>query len=73
MLKIHQAGLQQYMNRKLPDVQAGVRKGRRIRDQIANTRWIIKKQGSSRKTPISAFLTMPKTLTVWITVSCGKF
>ena len=73
MLKIHQAGLQQYMNRKLPDVQAGVRKGRGTRDQISNIHWIMEKQKSSRKTSISAFLTMPKTLTVWITVSCGKF
>ena len=41
MLKILQARLQQYMNRELPDVQAGFRKGRRTRDQIANIRWII--------------------------------
>ena len=43
MLKILQARLKQYMNGELPDVQAGFRKGRRIRDQIANIRWIIKK------------------------------
>ena len=43
MLKILQARLQQYMNRELPDVQAGFRKGRGTRDQIANIRWIIKK------------------------------
>ena len=50
MLKILQARLQQYMNRELPDIQAGFRKGRGTSDQIANTRWIIKKQESSRKT-----------------------
>ena len=72
MLKILQASLQQYMNHELPDVQAGFRKGRGTRDQIA-IRWIIKKQESSRKTSISALLTMPKSLTVWITINCGKF
>ena len=72
MLKILQAMLQQYMSRELPDVQAGFRKGRGTRDQIANIRWIIKKQESSRKTSISALLTMPKPLTVWITTNCGK-
>ena len=61
------------MNRELPDIQAGFRKGRGIRDQIANIHWIIKKQESSRKTLISALLTMPKPLTVWITINCGKF
>ena len=44
MLKILQARLQQHMNRELPDVQAGFRKGRGTRDQIANIRWIIKKE-----------------------------
>ena len=73
MLKILQARLQQYMNRELPDVQAGFRKGRGTRDQIANICLIIKKQESSRKTSISALLTMPKPLTVWITINCGKF
>ena len=73
MLKIFQARLQQYVNRKLPDVQAGFRKGRGTRDQIADIRWIIEKQESSRKTSISALLTMPKPLTVWITINCGKF
>ena len=73
MLKILQARLQQYVNRELPDVQAGFRKGKGTRDQIANVCWIIKKQESSRKTPISALLTMPKPLTVWITINCGKF
>ena len=73
MLKIFQARLQQYVNRELPDVQAGFRKGRGTRDQIANIRWIIKKAESSRKTSISALLTMPKPLTVWMTINCGKF
>ena len=73
MLKILQARLQQYVNRELPDVQAGFRKGRGTRDRMANICWIMKKQESSRKTPISALLTMPKSLTVWITINCGKF
>ena len=53
--------------------QAGFRKGRGTRDQIANIRWIIKKIKSSRKTSTSALLTTPKPLTVWITTNCGKF
>ena len=61
------------MKRELPDVQASFRKGRGIRDQIANIHWIIEKQESSRKTSISDLLTMPKPLTVWITINCGKF
>ena len=73
MLKILQVSLQQYMNYELPDVQAGSRKGRGTRDQITNICWIIEKQESSRKTSISALLTMPKPLTVWITTNCGKF
>ena len=73
MLKILQAMLQQYVNCELPEVQPGFRKGRATRDQIANIRWIIKKARSSRKTSISALLTMPKPLTVWITINCGKF
>ena len=64
MLKIHQARLQQYMDRELPDVQDGFRKGRGTRDQIANITGSWKKQESSRKTSISALLTMPKPLTV---------
>ena len=74
MLKILQARLQQYMNCEVPDVQAGFRKGRGTRDQIANVETgSSKKQESSRKTSISALLTMPKLLTVWITINCGKF
>ena len=70
MLKILPARLQQYVNRELPDVQAGFRKGRGTRDLIANIRWIM--QESSRKASISALLTMPKPLTVYITTNCGN-
>ena len=73
MLKILQDRLQQYMNHELPDVQAGFRKGRGTRDQIANIHWIIKKAREFHKTSISALLTMPKPLTVWITINCVKF
>ena len=72
MLKILQARLQQYMNCELPDVQAGFTKGRGTRDQIANIVGSPKKQESSRKTTISALLTTPKPLTVWITTNSGK-
>ena len=73
MLKILQARLQQYMNHELPDVQAGLRKGRGNRDKLPTSSGSLKKQESSRKTSISALLTMPKPLTVWITINCGKF
>ena len=73
MLKILQARLQQYVNCELPDVQAGFRKGRGTRDQISNIHWIIKKAREFQKTSISALLTMPKPLAVWITINCGKF
>ena len=73
MLKILQARLQQYVNHELPEAQAGFRKGRGTRDQIANIRWITEKQESSRKTSISALLSMPKPLTVWISINCGNF
>ena len=59
MLKILQAILQQYINRELPGVQAGFRKGRGTRDQIANIQWIMEKQESSRKTSTFALLTVP--------------
>ena len=72
MLKILQARLQQYMNHELPDVHAGFRKGRGTRDQIANIHWIIEKAREFQK-KISALLTMPKPLTVWIKTNCGKF
>ena len=73
MLKILQARLQQYVNCELPDVQAGLKKGRGTRDQIANICWIIKKAREFQKTSISALLTMPKPLTGWITINCRKF
>ena len=73
MLIILQAKLQQYVNHELPDVQAGFRKDRGPRDQIANICWIIGKAEISRKTSISALLTMPKPLTVCITINCGNF
>ena len=69
MLKILQARFQKYMNCEFPDVQAGFRKGRGTRDQIANICWIMEKEESSRKTSISALMTMPKPLTVWITTN----
>ena len=73
MLKILQARLLQYVNRELPDVQAGFRKGRGTRDQIAKSVGSLKKQESYRKTSTSALLTMPKPLVVWVTTNCGKF
>ena len=74
MLKILQARLQQYVNCELADVQAGFRKGRGNRDQIVNICWIIEETREfQEKTSISALLTMPKPLTVWITINCGKF
>ena len=73
MLQILQARLQQYVNHELPDVQAGFRKGRGTRDQLANICWIMEKEESSRKISISSLLTMTMPLTVWITINCGKF
>ena len=72
MLKILQARLQQYVNRELPDVQAGFRTGRGTRDQIANIRWIMEKAREFQEN-LLVLLTMPKPLTVWITINCGKF
>ena len=72
-LKFSKPGFSNTWTLNHPDVQAGFRKGRGTRDQIANIRWIMEKQESSRKTSISALLTMPKPLTVWITINCGKF
>ena len=73
MLKILQARLQQYVNRELPDVQAGFRKGRETRDQIANICCIMEKARKFQKNIYFCFKTMPKPLTVWITINCGKF
>ena len=72
MLKIFQAKLQQYVNWKLLDVQAGFRRGRGTRNQFVYIHWIIEK-GSSRITSTSLSLTTLKPLTVWITTNCGKF
>ena len=74
MLKILQARLQQYVIHELPDVQAGFRKHRGTRDQIANIHWIIEKAREfQKKTSTSTLLTTPKPLTVWITTNCGKY
>ena len=73
MLKILQARLQHYMNRELPDVQAGFRKREEPDIKLPTSPGLLKKQESSRKIYISALLTMPKTLTVWITINGGKF
>ena len=62
-----------YVNQELPDVQDGFRKGRGNRDRITKSVGSLKKQESSRKTSISALLTMTKPLTVWIATNCGKF
>ena len=72
MLKILQARLQKYLNWEAPDVQGGFRKGRGIRDQIANICWIIEKARESRKASTSVSLTMLKPLTVWIITNGGK-
>ena len=72
MLKILQARLQQYMNHELPDVEAGFRKGRGTRHQIANICWITEKAREFQKN-ISALLTMPKPFTMWTTTNSGKF
>ena len=73
MLKILQATLQQFVNRELPDVQAGLEKAKEPEIKLPTSTGSSKKQESSRKTSISALLTMTKPLTVWITVNCGKF
>ena len=72
MLKILQARLQQYVNRELPDVQAGFRKGRGTRDQIANICWIIKTAREFQKNIYFCFIDYAKAF-VWITINCGKF
>ena len=78
MLKILQARLQQYVNHELPDVQAGFRKGRGTRDQIANICWIIKKaekreEREFQKNIYFCFIDYIKPLAVWITTNSGKF
>ena len=71
MLKILQARLQQYMNCELPDIQAGFRKGRGTRDQIANILWIMEKSREFQKNIYFCFIDYAKAL--WITINCGKF
>jgi len=61
------------MNHELPDVQAGFRKGRGTRYQIANIRWIIEKAREFQKNIYFCFIDYNKPLTVWITINCGKF
>ena len=73
MLKILQARLQQYVNRELPDIHADLEKAEETEIKFPTSVGSSKKQESSRKTSISALLTMPKPLTVWITTNCGKF
>ena len=73
MLKILQTRLQQYVNQELSDVQAGFRKGRGTRDQIANIRWVIDKAREFQKNIYFCFIDYVKALTVWTTTNCGKF
>ena len=74
MLKIFQARLQQYVNRELPDVQAGIlEKTEEPEIKLPTYTGAWKKQESSRKTSISALLTMPMHLIMWFTINCGKF
>ena len=73
MIKILQARLQQYVNRELPDFQAGFRKGRGTRDQFANICWIIEKAREFQKNIYFFFIDYAKDFTLWITITCGKF
>ena len=73
MPQILQARLQQYVNRELPDIQAGLEKAEEPEIKLPTYAGSLKKQESSRKTSTSALLTTPKPLTVWITINCGKF
>ena len=73
MLKILQARLQQYVNHEFTDVQAGFRKGRGTRDQIANIHWIIEKARQFQKNIYFCFIDYAKAFDVWITTNCGKF
>ena len=73
MLKILQARLQQYVDHELPDVQLVLEKAEEPEIKLPTPARSSKKQKSSRKTSISASLTMPKPLTVCFTINCGKF
>ena len=72
MLKILQVSLQQYVNQELPDVQAGFRKDRGTRDQIANIRWIMKKAREFQKNIYFCFIDYAKAFDFVITINCGK-
>ena len=72
MLKILQARLQQYVNREVPDVQAGFRKGRGTRDRIANICWIMEKAREFQKNIYFCSIDYAKAF-VWIAINCGKF
>ena len=73
MLKILQARIQQHVNRELPDVQAGFRKGRETRGQIVNICWIMEKAREFQKNIYLCFIDHAKPLTVYNTYNCGKF
>ena len=73
MLKILQARLQQYMNPELPDVQAGFRKGRGTRDQIANIHWIMEKVRECQKNIYFCFIDYAKAFDCVDHKNCGKF
>ena len=73
MLKILQARLQQYVNRELPDVQAGFRKGRGTRDQIANIHWIMEKAREFQKNIYFCFIDYAKAFDYVDQINCGKF
>ena len=73
MLKILEARLQQYVNHEIPNVQAGFGKAEEPEIKLPTSAGSWKKQESSKKTSACALLTMPKPLTVWITINCGKF
>ena len=73
ILKVLQARLQQYVNCELPDVQAGFKKGRGTKDQIANIHWIREKAREFQKNICFWLLIMPNPLIMWITINCGKF
>ena len=73
MMEILQVRLQQHVNQELPDVQAGLEKSEEPEIKLPTFTGSSKKQQNSRKTSISALLTVPKLLTVWIRINCGKF
>ena len=72
MLKVFQARLQEYVNHELPDVQAGFRKGKGTREQIANICWIINNAREFQKNIYFCFIDYLKAF-VWITTNCGEF